>query len=329
LDKIGIVGGSGYIGSAVAAHLCKTYEVRVLDMKYPPEHLLRKVDFRKCNILQEEEIKQEFIGLDLVIHAAIIQIPLIDERKEAGYEVNFRGVQNVCSAVDKTASIKGMILTGTWHVFGEQLNGTIDESFGFRPDKVESRARLYVMSKIAQEVISRYYDEMSAKIFGVIRMGTVLGKGMPEKTAANLFISKGLKGEPLTPFKHSMYRPMLYIDIRDVCEAYAKYADKILQGRVTKEKTSLAHVVNLCFPNPVTIIELANMVRDNIIELTEGRIEPRINIIDTGEPVLYNAKDKEKMKVDVTKVSEFLEMKRLIDPRLSIRELVREAIGVI
>lgn len=298
-------------------------------MKSPPEHLLRKVDFRKCNILREEEIEQGFMGLDLVIHAAIIQIPLIDEKKEAGYEVNFRGVQNVCSAVDKTTSIKGMILTGTWHVFGERLNGTIDESFGFRPDKVESRARLYVMSKIAQEVISRYYDEMSAKIFGVIRMGTVLGKGMPEKTAANLFISKGLKGEPLTPFKHSMYRPMLYIDIRDVCEAYAKYADKILRGRVSKGKTSLAHVVNLCFPNPVTIIELANMVKDNIVELTGGRIEPRINVIDTGEPILYDASDKEKMKVDVTKVSEFLEMKRLIDPRLSIRELVREAIGVV
>lgn len=328
MDKIGIVGGSGYIGSAVAAHLCRSHEVRILDMKYPPEHLLREVDFRKCNILNEEEIRREFKGLDLVIHAAIIQIPMINEKKEAGYEVNFRGIQNVCNGVDKTASIKGMILAGTWHVFGEQLSGTIDESFGFRPDKVESRARLYVMSKIAQEVISRYYDEMSAKIFGVIRMGTVLGKGMPEKTAANLFISRGLKGEPLTPFKHSMYRPMLYIDIRDVCEAYAKYADKILRGRVGKEKTSLAHVVNLCYPNPVTIIELANMVREYIIELTDRKIEPHINIIDTGEPILYDASDKEKMKIDVTKVSEFLEMKRLIDPRLSIRELVREAMGV-
>jgi nucleoside-diphosphate-sugar epimerase len=219
-----------------------------------------------------------------------------------------------------------MILAGTWHIFGEkELNGTIDESFGFRPDKVESRARLYVMSKIAQEVIVRYYDEMSSKIFGVIRMGTVLGKGMPEKTAANIFISKGIRGEPLTPFKQSMYRPMLYIDIDDVCEAYARYAAKILEGQTSKEEGSLAHVVNLCYPEPITIIDLANAIKHAIIEISNEKVRPEINIIDTGEPILYEAADKQRMKVDINKVSSFLGMKKLVHPMESIKRLVRVA----
>jgi nucleoside-diphosphate-sugar epimerase len=41
-------------------------------------------------------------------------------------------------------------------------------------------------------------------IYGIIRLGTVLGEGMPEKTAANIFIDKGLKGEPLTSYKHRL-----------------------------------------------------------------------------------------------------------------------------
>lgn len=70
----------------------------------------------------------------------------------------------------------------------------IDEEFGFRPDQVETRARLYALSKMAQEAIVRLYDEMSEKIYGVIGMATVLGERMPEKTAANIFISQGIKG---------------------------------------------------------------------------------------------------------------------------------------
>ena len=67
-------------------------------------------------------------------------------------------------------------MCGTWHTIGERdLRGTVDEEFGFRPDKVEKRARLYALSKIAQESIVRYFDEMSEKVFGIIRLGTALG----------------------------------------------------------------------------------------------------------------------------------------------------------
>ena len=78
-------------------------------------------------------------------------------------------------------NIGGIILASTWHIMGErEFDGIINEEIGFRPDKVEDRARLYVLSKIAQEVITRFYDEMSDKVFGIIRMGTVLGEKMPE-----------------------------------------------------------------------------------------------------------------------------------------------------
>lgn len=326
--KIAIVGGSGYVGSAIAAHLARTNNVVVLDKSPIPPDIEKKVEYRTCDILNYGDTHSKLKDADLVIHTAIIQIPTINEKVRLGYAVNFQGLQNVCRIVDETPSIKGLLLTGTWHVFGERkLNGTIDESFGFRPDKVEGRARLYVMSKIAQEVIVRYYDEMSDKIYGVIRMGTVLGKGMPEKTAANIFISKGLSGEPLTPFKQSMYRPMLYVDICDVCEAYGRFAKKILNDETPKEGTSLAHVVNLWYPEPITIIDLANITREAIIEYTKGEIQPRVEIVDNGQQILFEAEDKMKIKVDVSRVTSFLAMDKLKDPTTSMKELVRSAIS--
>lgn len=325
--KIGVIGGSGYIGSALANYLSKTFTVKVLDKAPLPRDLEGKVEYQHCDILKYKEVEQTLSGLDLVIHTAIVQIPLITQQRRLGYEVNLLGTQNVCKVVDNTSSIKGMILSSSWHVFGErELDGVVDEEFGFRPDKVEERARLYAMSKIAQEVIVRYYDEMSEKIYGVLRMATVLGEGMPEKTAAKIFISKGLKGEPITPFKHSMYRPMLYVDINDVCRAFKAYTMKIRSVEIRKEENSIAHVVNLGWPKPITIIELAHVIRDTITKLTEGKVKPKIEIVDKGQPLLYEVTDKQNMKVDISKVHRFLSITKLTNPQKSIDRIIRSRI---
>jgi UDP-glucose 4-epimerase len=266
--------------------------------------------------------------VDLVIHTAIVQIPLINEQKRLGYEVNVLGTQNVCEVVNENPRIKGMILASSWHTIGESgLEGVIDEEFGFRPDKVEDRARLYALSKIAQESIVRFYDEMSEKIFGIIRMGTVLGDGMPEKTAANIFIERALRGETITPYKHSMYRPMLYVDIEDVCQAYERFALKILNGEVEKGGNSLTRIVNVYYPNPITILELAQIIQKTVMKLTNNAIQPRIEIIDTGQKPLFREDDKNRIRINIKKAINFLGLSRLKSPEESIEEIVKKKLA--
>jgi UDP-glucose 4-epimerase len=261
--------------------------------------------------------------LDLLVHAAIIQIPLINEQQRLAYQVNVLGTQNVCETVDQSKSVKCMILTGSWHTIGErELSGTIDEEFGFRPDKVEDRARLYALSKMAQESMVRLHDGMSGKIFAVLRMGTVLGVGMPEKTAANVFIDKGLRGEPLTPYKHSMYRPMLYVDIRDICLAYRSFVARVLEGRINKTPGSLAHVVNVYCTKPMTILELAQIVQREIAKQT-GSQGPSIDIVDTGQQAAFEQTDKNRISVDLTRAKEVLGLTHLREPEESIEEIIR------
>jgi len=321
--RIGIVGGSGFIGFSLAKHLSFIFDVKILDIKEPKEKL-KDLTFKLCDIRDYSQVVQAFEDIDIVIHTAIIQIPLINENKHLAYEVNFIGTQNVCRAVDELPNVKGMILAGSWHTIGErELCGVINEEFGFRPDKVEDRARLYALSKVAQEAITRFYDEMSDKIYGIIRMGTVLGEGMPEKTAANIFITRGLRGEAITPYKHSMYRPMLYVDIEDVCNAYEIFIKKILNGELEKTGNSLSHIVNIYYPTPITILELAKTVKDIIVKCTEGRINPPIEVVDKGIPPLFAKEDKNKIKVDITKAKKLLGLERLTSPRESIERIVR------
>ena len=161
--RIGIVGGSGFIGLSLGKHLSTVFDIKILDIK---EAINKSFNFtfEICDIRDYTQVKEGLKNVDLVIHTAIIQIPLINENKRLAYEVNFIGTHNVCRAVNELSNVKGMILAGSWHVIGErELRGVVNEEFGFRPDKVEDRARLYALSKIAQEAIVRFYDEMSGQ----------------------------------------------------------------------------------------------------------------------------------------------------------------------
>jgi UDP-glucose 4-epimerase len=322
--KIAIVGGAGFIGRSLTRHLAEKFQVKVLDVKPLPQDLKRLVTHVYCDVRNYQETANELNDVNLVIHTAIVQIPLINENKSLGYEVNIIGTQNVCKAVEENPNVKGMILAGSWHTVGErELKGIIDEEFGFRPDKVEDRARLYALSKIAQESIVRFYDEMSEKIYGIIRMGTVLGEGMPEKTAANIFIERGLKGEAITPYKHSMHRPMLYVNISDICRAFEAYAKKILDNKIEKSGNSLAHIVNVYYPKPITILELARIVRESIVEISSGKVRPKIEIVDNGIPPLFAEEDKNRIKVDLSRAKKLLGLEKLKSLRESIREIVK------
>jgi nucleoside-diphosphate-sugar epimerase len=319
--RIGITGGSGFIGNSLARHLNKSHTVRVLDVNPPPN--LDDFEFRECDIRNYDAVKYHAKDLDFLIHSAIVQIPLINDQKKLGYEVNFLGTQNVCKVVDESPGLKGMILTSSWHTIGErELTGTINEEFGFRPDKVEERARLYALSKMAQEAIVRFYDEISQKFYGIIRMGTVLGEGMPTKTAANIFIEQAIKGQPLTPYKHSMYRPMLYVDISDVCKSYEIYISKILSNEAKKTSNSLDRILNIYYPEPITILGLAEIVRDAVVKYTKGKTRPKIDIVDKDLPLLFSEGDKNKIKPVIDKAKAFLGLDELVSPKVSIEKLV-------
>lgn len=318
--RVAVVGGAGYIGSAIAVRLERMCDVTIVDNRSPPSALVAKgIDHKSCDIVDYDQTREALGGVEFVIHTAIVQIPMINEQKQLGYQVNIVGTQNVCRAVDEIESIKGMILVGSWHVFGEHgMSGVVDEEFGFRPDHVDERARLYALCKVGQEAITRIYAAMSDKVYAVIRVGTVLGEGMPEKTAARIFITRGVNGQSLTPFKHDMHRPMLYVDIDDVCRMCEIYVSRVLEGNLD----SLPRMVNLFWPEPITIIDLAKEVRDSVLRLSNGTIRPEIEVIDRGLPTPHTPEARERIKADVTRALGLLGSASLTRPSQAIDRIV-------
>jgi len=128
MHSIALLGGSGYLGSSLAKHLSKRLSVTVLD-RIPPQDF--DGSFKPCDIRDQQTLRESLIGFDLVINAAVIQLPRINEMKREAYEVNVLGVQNIVETVETTSSVKGLLHVSSWHVFGERdLSGVLDEEFG-------------------------------------------------------------------------------------------------------------------------------------------------------------------------------------------------------
>ena len=319
-----VIVGCGFIGTTLAKFLSKKMDVVTLDVLPQPDSLKNlNIPHKTVDVRNRELLKQEIGTPKVIIHTAIIQIPQIIEEKQLGYDVNVVGTQNLCEIVS-SSDISGMILISSWHTYGErELDGIIQEDIGYFPDNVEERAKLYALSKTIQECMIRFFDEKDdTKLFGAIKIGTALGNGMPKGTAANIFIQKAISGESITPFKHSMNRPMFYVSVDDICKTTEKYIDSIINQTLQKTN-SIDHIMNVAYPDPISILDLANFVKDSVQKHSDGKTIPEISIIDKSIPEIGSPDDKNKIHLDVSKIKKYLGIDVLQKPQDVIDDLVK------
>jgi len=320
-----LIVGCGFIGSTLAKFFSERHQVTTLDVVPQPESLKNhEIPHKIVDIRNSKFLKKEIGNPEVIIHTAIIQIPLITKDKKLGYDVNVIGTQNLCEIVSSTPEITGMILISSWHTYGEKdLSGVLKEDVGYFPDNVEDRAKLYALSKTIQECIVRFFDEKeNGKIFGAIKIGTALGEDMPKGTAANVFIEKALSGEPITPFKHSMNRPMFYVSVNDICKTMEKFVSYIV-SKNPQSPNSIDHIMNLAYPNPISILDLAHIVQKSIQTLSAGKINPKVSIIDKSIPEIGDPDDKNKISFDISKIKNYFKIDSLEKPEDTINKLIK------
>ncbi len=119
---------------------------------------------------------------------------------------------------------------------------------------------------------------------------------------------------------------MLYVGIDDICRAYEAMALKILNDSSPLIENSLNHIVNVYYPKPITILQLAEIVKKAIVECSQGRIVPNIEIVDNGTPALFEEKDLARLEINIDKAHSYLGIKTLENPNELISKLVADKI---
>ena len=221
VSRVLVIGGAGYIGSALLPKLlAKGYHVRLLDLLiYGTEPIGEVIDHPNLEIMQSDfrqvdKVVEAMRNVDAVIHlGAIVGDPACALDEELTIEVNLMATRMIAE-VAKGSNVSRFIFASTCSVYGANP-ATLDERSALHP------VSIYARSKIASE---RVLTSMAGSGFGPtsLRFGTIYGLSGRTRfdLVINLLTAKALVEGRITIFGGDQWRPFVHVD--DAAEAALK-----------------------------------------------------------------------------------------------------------
>lgn len=280
-----VIGGAGYIGSALLPKLLKSgYHVRLLDLfifgKDPiasvighPNLEIVHADFRHV-----DRIVQAMRGMDEVIHlGGIVGDPACSLDQELTVEVNLMATRMIAE-VAKGSGIRRLCFASTCSVYGAN-DHILNERSELNP------ISLYAQSKLASEkVLMQLADNVFSPV--ILRFGTVYGLSGRTRfdLVINLLTAKAIVEGTITVFGGGQWRPFLHVD--DAALAVQK---------AIEAPTNLVHgqVFNVGSNEQ-------NYRLEDAAHIIQGLV-PKAEVIDMGADT-----DFRNYRVDFTKISHVL-----------------------
>jgi UDP-glucose 4-epimerase len=270
MSRILVTGGSGFIGSHVVDKLADAgYEPRIYDLQESPHHEPGSVDTVVGDLFDRNALSAAMEDCEAVIHlAAYADVGIVAKEPVEAEECNSRGTLAVLEAARATGT--RVIYGSTIWVYGASGDGLIDEDAPLGlPD------HLYTASKLAGEMYCTSYAELYEVPCTILRFGIPYGPRARPAAVIPIFVSKALKGEPLTIAGDGL-QTRRFVYVEDLAEG-------IVAGL---QKGTANRVYNLAGDETVTIRELGDIVSD-LIDDTEIVHTPGRNG-DFGGAVISN-----------------------------------------
>jgi nucleoside-diphosphate-sugar epimerase len=216
--KVLVMGGAGYIGSALVEHLLKLgYQVRVLDLlvygdaaisgfRSHPNFELIRGDFRNV-----DAVVRATKGVDAIVHlGAIVGDSACSLDQDLTVEVNLRATRTIAE-VGKGFGIQRFIFASTCSVYGAS-DEILDERSVLRPISLYARTKME-----SEKVLLSLADAAFAPT--MLRFGTIYGLSHRPRfdLVVNLLTAKAVQDGEASIFGGSQWRPLVHV--RDVAEA--------------------------------------------------------------------------------------------------------------
>ena len=252
MSKVLVTGGSGFIGSHVVDKLADAgFEPRIYDLQPSPHHEPGSVDIVVGDLFDHETLCAAMEDCDTVVHlAAYADVGIVADEPVDAEACNARGTLAVLEAARATGT--RVVYGSTIWVYGASGDGLIDEDAPLGlPD------HLYTASKLAGEMYCSSYEELYDVPCTILRFGIPYGPRARPAAVIPIFVSKALKGEPLTIAGDGL-QTRRFVYVEDLAEG-------VVAGVKHEGET---RVFNLAGDEMVTIRELADVV-SGLIEDTE------------------------------------------------------------
>lgn len=244
--KIGVVGGSGFIGShVVEALLAAGHELTVFDIMKPHLNDVHHVYVDITNLGRTTvAITEKFDAIYML--AAMADVNHVHINPVESIEVNVLAVANVLEACRRSKAGRFILASTVW-VYETALDQEPNEGSSLAPHEVR---HLYTASKISAELLCHSYQKLYGVDFTILRYGVPYGPRARGPTVVSTFVRKAMRGEPIQLFGDgNQYRSFIY-------------AADLAEGNVAAlSEAAVNGVFNLEGPRPVTIREIAESVR--------------------------------------------------------------------
>jgi UDP-glucose 4-epimerase len=277
MSRVLVTGGSGFIGSHVVDKLADAgHEPRIYDLQESPHHEPGSVDTVIGNLFDSETLRAAMQDCDAVVHlAAYADVGIVADEPVDAEECNARGTVAVLEAARATGT--RVLYGSTIWVYGASGDGLIDEEAPLGlPD------HLYTASKLAGEMYCSSYAELYDVPCTILRFGIPYGPRARPAAVIPIFVSKALKGDPLTIAGDGL-QTRRFVYVEDLAEGVVAGLEHGGENRV----------YNLAGEETVTIRELADIVSD-LIDDTEIVHTPGRNG-DFGGAVISNERAAEEL----------------------------------
>jgi UDP-glucose 4-epimerase len=244
--KVLVTGGSGFIGSHVVDKLAEAgFDPRIYDLRPSAHHEPGSVDTVLGDLLDADTLRSAIEDCEAVVHlAAYADVGVVADQPVSAEECNSRGTLAVLEAARATGT--RVIYGSTIWVYGASGDGVIDEESPIGlPD------HLYTASKLAGEMYCTSYAQLYDVPCTILRFGIPYGPRARPSAVIPIFVSKAVKGEPLT-IAGDGQQTRRFVYVEDLADGVVAAIERGAEGRI----------YNLAGDETVTIRELADVVSD-------------------------------------------------------------------
>lgn len=256
MKKVGIIGGSGFIGSYITKQFLENgYEVKVsatdISREDKYEHLMtlknsENLYISELNVENKDTLKDFVNDCDIVIHSGTpFQLSVDDVQKDL-FIPTIKGTENFLEVINHTTSIKKVVLIASvaaWNTDfpmpagGKSFTDTFDEKdTRFTSEK----SHPYCQAKfIANQVVEEFIKNNPKTSFEISTVSpvTVMGKSLSKRedstsTGLQFLIKNNIAPDDFIQAIYDNDVPFAIVDVADVANATYKAATtKGLHGK--------------------------------------------------------------------------------------------------
>ena len=261
MSKVVVTGGSGFIGSHVVDSLADAgHEITVIDHRVRPHR--DDVQFEDVDLLDLSSVLAATRGAEHIFHlAAVSNVNYAYKYPVYSTALNVMGTTNILESARVNGAERVHLASTVWVYNGApESDEAADESVPFH---LKGAGHIYTSTKMACEMICHNYSELYDLPFTVLRYGIPYGPRMREELLIPIFLKKAFNGEPLTVAgQGEQYRKFVYV--RDLADAHV----------LAMSEEAKNQIYNLEGPRKVTVLEVAERIRDQVGEHVEIEFVP-------------------------------------------------------